>query len=135
MSAQRFRSGQNLDPLALGEMTRQTIAEYSRVSKDPNPMHTDEELAKAAGYPTVYAQGMLGMAYLARHLVGACGVGKLKRIKVRFKTLTWPGEKITCRARVAEVNEKDGKDWVSCEIQTENESGEPKVIGTATFEA
>jgi acyl dehydratase len=98
-------------------------------------MHVDEELAKAAGYPTVYAQGMLGMAYLARHVVGVCGVGKLKRIKVRFKTLTWPGEKITCQARVTEVNKQGKSDWVTCEIQTENESGEPKVIGTATFEA
>jgi acyl dehydratase len=135
MSAQSFKSGQSLSPLALGEMTKETIAEYSRVSKDPNPMHVDEELAKAAGYPTVYAQGMLGMAYLARHLTGVCGVGKLKRIKVRFKTLTWPGEQITCRARVTEINKQGKSDWVTCEIQTENESGEPKVIGTATFEA
>ena len=122
-----MKTGDDLPPLAIGEITREMIAEYSRVSKDPNPMHTDEELAKEMGYPSVYAQGMLGMAFLARHVSGH---GKLRRIKVRFKTMTWPGERITCRARVTEV--QDG--LVTCAIQTENQDGEAKVVGTAVIE-
>jgi acyl dehydratase len=127
--------GEELAPLAIGEVTREIIAEYSRVSKDPNPMHTDEELAKSMGYRGIYAQGMLGMAYLARYVVGVCGVGKLRRIKVRFKTMTWPGERITCRARVTSVEQHGGIQRVTCDIHTENEDGEPKVVGTTTFEA
>ena len=67
-SSVRYSVGDELDPLVIGEITKELIAEYSRVSHDPNPMHTDEELARSAGHPTVFAQGMLGMAFLARHL-------------------------------------------------------------------
>jgi acyl dehydratase len=130
-----YRVGLELEPLAAGEITRELIAEYSRVSKDPNPMHTDEELARAMGYPGVYAQGMLGMALLTRHLVGICGVGRLRRIKVRFKTMTWPGERITCRAKVTSVERVGDVQRVTCDVHTENKDAEPKVVGTATFEA
>jgi acyl dehydratase len=133
-SATPYSVGEELDPLVIGEITKEQIAEYSRVSHDPNPMHTDEELARSAGYPTVFAQGMLGMAFLARHLTDLAGVGSLRRIKVRFQTMTWPGETITCRAKVTDLQEADGRSLVTCEIHTENQSGEPKVVGTATFE-
>jgi acyl dehydratase len=129
-----YRAGQELEPLQIGEITRPMINEYSRVANDLNPMHTDEEFAKASGYPTVFAQGMLGMAHLARHVVGISGVGKLRKIKVRFKTMTWPGEVITAKAKVSEVRLDGDKQLVTCDIQTENQDGEPKVIGTATFE-
>ena len=134
-SSVRYSVGDELDPLVIGEVTRELIAEYSRVSHDPNPMHTDEELARSAGHPTVFAQGMLGMAFLARHLTDLAGVGNLRRFKVRFQTMTWPGETITCRAKVADLQETDGRSLVTCDIHTENQNGEPKVIGTATFEA
>jgi acyl dehydratase len=130
-----YNVGDQLAPLEMGEITKELIAEYSRVSKDPNPMHTDEELARSMGYPGVYAQGMLGMAFLTRHLVGICGVGKLRRIKVRFKTMTWPGERITCRARVASVERIGETQRVTCDVRTENEEGVSKVVGTATFDA
>ena len=126
-----YAVGDELETLLIGEMTKELIAEYSRVSNDPNPMHTDEELAQAAGYPTVFAQGMLGMGFLTRYLVETCGVGHLKRIKVRFKTMTWPGEQITCVAKVTAVQGND----VTCDIHTQNQDGVPKVIGSATFEA
>ena len=126
--------GAELEPLLVGEITKEIIAEYSRVSKDPNPMHTDEEFAKSMGYAGIYAQGMLGMAFLSRHLVGICGIGKLRRIKVRFKTMTWPGERITCRARVTSIEAMGAQKRVTCDIHTENEDGVPKVVGSATFD-
>lgn len=130
-----YRVGDELPPMVAGEVTRELITAYSQVSMDPNPMHTDEELAQAMGYPTVYAQGMLGMAMLARHLGQVAGLGKLERIKCRFKTMTWPGETITCRATVTAVEEQGGKQLVTVDIHTENQNGEPKVLGEAAFEA
>ncbi len=129
-----YRVGDELPPMVAGEVTRELITEYSRVSNDPNPMHTDEELAQTMGYPTVYAQGMLGMAMLAKHLGQVAGMGKLRQIKCRFKTMTWPGEIITCRAKVTGVESEGRKTLVEVEIHTENQHGEPKVLGDATFE-
>ncbi len=130
-----YRVGDELPPMVAGEVTRELITAYSQVSMDPNPMHTDEELAQSMGYPTVYAQGMLGMAMLAKHLGQVAGMGKLRQIKCRFKTMTWPGETITCRAKVTGVESEGSKTLVKVEIHTENQNGEPKVLGDATFEA
>lgn len=130
-----WKPGDPLPALEVGEVTKELIAEYSRVSHDMNPAHVDEEFAQQMGYAGIYAQGMLGMAFLTRHLASAAGVGKLRRIKVRFKTMTWPGEHITCRADVTSVETVDGHSRVTCDIRTENEEGVPKVVGTATFEA
>lgn len=129
-----MKVGDELAPLAIGAITKEQIAQYSRAANDPNPMHVDEELAQAAGYPTVFAQGMLGMAFLARYVeqLGG-GPGCLRHIKVRFKTMTWPGEIVSCRARVTEIRDAEREQLVTCEIQTENERGEPKVVGTATY--
>ena len=128
--ARELRVGDELPTLDVGTVTRELIADYSRVSKDPNPMHTDEELAKSAGYPGVFAQGMLSMAFLAHCMTSYCGVRNLRQIKVKFQTMTWPGEHITCRARVSQVAGR----LVTCDIQTENQDGQAKVVGTATFE-
>jgi acyl dehydratase len=126
--------GEELPPLAIGTITREQIAGYSRAAHDMNPMHTDEEFAKASGYPTVFAQGMLSMGFLARYLVELGGVGCVKKIGVRFKTMTWPGETIRCCGRVVEVSRSGGKRVVRCDIHTENEASEPKAIGSATLE-
>jgi len=134
MTSAAYEVGLELPPLEVGEISKEQIAEYSRVSHDPNPMHTDEELARSAGYPGVFAQGMLGMAFLTRYLTEVAGVGTLRGIKVRFQTMTWPGEWITCRATVTQLEDGEKGPRVTCDIRTENQDGEPKVVGTATFE-
>ncbi len=134
MRSAAYPVGMELPPLEVGEISKEQIAQYSKVSHDPNPMHTDDELARSAGHPGVFAQGMLGMAFLTRHLTEVAGVGTLKGIEVRFQTMTWPGEWLTCRATVTALEEGEKGSRVTCDIRTENQDGEPKVVGTATFE-
>src|SRR5205823_2616688 len=87
-------------------------------------MHTDDAFAQSAGYPGVFAHGMLSMGYLAEFLVQAGGVGAVRRFKTRFAKLTWPGDLITCRGRVTRVADEGGERRVECEMWTENQMGE-----------
>jgi hypothetical protein len=48
--------------------------------------------------------------------------------------VTWPGEWITCRATVTQLEDGEKGARVTCDIRTEKRDGEPKVVGTATFE-
>ena len=125
--------GQELPPLVKGPITRETLRAYADASGDPNPMHLDDEIARAAGYPGVFAHGMLSMGYLGQLLRVAAGVGSVRRFRARFARLTWPGDLITCRGVVTAVREADGVRLVDCEIWTENQDGERKVVGSATL--
>ncbi|MET0198759.1 MAG: MaoC/PaaZ C-terminal domain-containing protein [Rhodococcus fascians] len=50
-------------------LTRTQIVQYAGTSGDYNPLHTDELFAReVAGYPTVFAHGMLTMGMTARLL-------------------------------------------------------------------
>ena len=123
--------GTELLPLVKGPITREDLKRYAAASGDPNPMHTDEEFARNAGYAGVFAHGMLSMGYLGEFLVQAGGVGSIRRFRARFAKLTWPGDVVTCRGRVTAVRDEGAARLVDCDIWTENQEGERKLVGAA----
>lgn len=125
--------GQELPPLVKGPITREDLKAYAAASGDPNPMHIDDEFARNAGHPGVFAHGMLSMGYLGQFLVEAAGVDGIRRWKTRFAKLTWPGDVITCRGRVTAVRDEGGSRLVDCDIWTENQQGERKLVGSAVL--
>lgn len=128
-----IRVGQALPPLTKGPITRDDLKAYAAASGDPNPMHIDEEFARNAGHPGVFAHGMLSMGYLGQFLVDAAGLGALRRFRTRFVRLTWPGEVITCRGTVTRVADEGGERVVECDIWTESQTGERKLTGSAVL--
>ena len=57
--------GAGPEPREYGPLTRTDFVRYQGASGDFNPIHHDEEFAKAAGYPTVFSVGMLQAGILA----------------------------------------------------------------------
>jgi acyl dehydratase len=133
LDAETVAPGQELPPLVKGPITRDHLRAYAAASGDPNPMHTDDEFARNAGYPGVFAHGMLSMGGLGQLLVQAGGAGSIRRFRTRFAKLTWPGEVISCRGRVTRVTDEGDMRLVECEIWTENQEGERKLVGGATL--
>jgi acyl dehydratase len=133
LEAGRVAVGQELPPLVKGPITKEDLKAYAAASGDPNPMHTDDEFARNAGYPGVFAHGMLSMGYLGELLVRAAGVGAVRRFRARFAKLTWPGEVITCRGKVTGVRDEGREHLVECDIWTENQAGERKLVGSAVL--
>ncbi len=73
---------------------------YAEASGDMNPIHTDPNVAKAAGLPDVILHGLCTMAFAARAVVdGALDghVEDLGRMKVRFAKPVLPGSTLTTR--------------------------------------
>ena len=48
--------------------------------------------AKAAGYPSVFAHGMLTMGLTGKMLTNYVGDGRLTKFGVRFTNQVWPGD-------------------------------------------
>jgi acyl dehydratase len=69
-------------------------ARYAEASGDMNPIHLDDEAAKAVGLPGVILHGMCTMALCARAIVDELAGGdptRLRRLAVRFYRPVFPG--------------------------------------------
>jgi acyl dehydratase len=112
---------------------RTQIVQYAGASGDFNPLHTDEVFTtKVAGYPSVFAHGMLTMGLTGTLLTDAVGDGTLRTFGVRFRSQVWPGDVLTATATVTEVTKKDSETLVALDVETVNQKGEVVVSGTAT---
>ena len=62
--------GDELPVLHLPAVDRTTLALFAGASGDHNPIHIDLNVARRSGMPDVFAQGMLGMAWVGRLMTG-----------------------------------------------------------------
>lgn len=115
------------------DLTRTQIVQYAGASGDYNPLHTDELFAReVAGYPGVFAHGMLTMGMTGRVLTDWVGDGRLLRYGVRFVKQVWPGDRLTATAEVTAVRDEDGTPVADLTVTTTNQDGVEVLTGTAT---
>ena len=112
-------------------ISRHTLALYCGGSGDHNPIHVDSDFAKAAGMPDVFAHGMLSMAYLGQALTGWVPQSALRSYGVRFASITWVGNELTCGGTGTEKFEEDGEKRVRLEVKAADQDGDIKLIGEA----
>lgn len=61
------------------DLKRTQIVQYAGASGDYNPLHSDDKFTKEiAGYPGVFAHGMLSMGMTGKMLTNFVGDGTLK---------------------------------------------------------
>ncbi|ABK68368.1 maoC like domain protein [Mycobacterium avium subsp. avium 2285 (R)] len=106
---------------------------YAGASGDLNPMHYDDELARSAGYPSVFAQGMFSAALLAGFATDWLGARNVRRFGVRFREQVWPGDVLTCSGTVTAVCEESDGDRLTVELTATRQTGGVAVTGTAQF--
>jgi acyl dehydratase len=123
--------GDELPALQLPPIARATLALFGGASGDHNPIHIDTDVARGAGMPDVFAQGMLGMAWIARLLTRWAPQSRLRRFDARFQGITHLGNAIRCTGRVVEKLERDGERRVRVEVQSANQYGQVKIAGEA----
>ena len=126
--------GDEAPPLVVEDVSRTHFVRYAGASGDFNPMHHDDTIATSVGNPSVFGHGMLTAGLMGRVLKDWFGADALRRYQVRFSKQVWPGETLTCTARVAGLRdgEEGGIGLVDVECQVVNQDGEAKLTGTAT---
>lgn len=115
------------------DLSRTQLVMYAGASGDYNPAHSDERWAKEiAGYPGVFAHGMLTMGMTGRMLTDYVGDGRLTYYGVRFTSQVWPGDTLTATATVSEIRAEEGVMIADLEISTTNEEGSEVIKGKAS---
>lgn len=133
LSASKLKVGDTFEQDLVKNLTRTQIVQYAGASGDYNPLHTDEPYAtKVAGYPTVFAPGLLVMAMTGKILTNFVGDGRVTRFGSRFTLQVWPGDDLKSKCTVTEIK-KDGEQlYVELDVETVNQEGKAVLKGYAT---
>ena len=121
--------GDALPSLTKAPITKVQLVRYAGASGDFNPLHTDDSVAQGSGMKGVIAQGILIMGFMGQAISGWIPLRDLKRFKVRFKGVTYPGDVITVKAIVREKRPSSEGEIVLCDIVAQDQNGETKVSG------
>lgn len=133
LSARNLKVGDSHEEVIVDNLTRTRLVQYAGASGDYNPVHTDEIFTtKVAGYPSVFAHGMLTMGMTGKMLTNYVGDGRLTKYGVRFTRQVWPGDSLKAKATVEAIREEGGQHFVDLAVSTTNQDGAEVVSGYAS---
>ncbi len=132
LKASNLKVGDGFRQRLVEDLKRTQIVQYAGASGDYNPLHTDEIFTtKVAGYPSVFAHGMLTMGMTGKMLTDYVGDGRLTKYGVRFTSQVWPGDTLDAVATVEKVFDRDGVKLVELAVTTTNQNGVDVLKGYA----
>ncbi|MCW2861376.1 MAG: MaoC domain protein dehydratase [Actinoallomurus sp.] len=116
-----------------GPLTTRMFARYAGASGDFNPMHYDDTLARSAGHPSVFSQGMHSAALLATYAVDWLGAANVRRFAVRFQEQVWPGDVLTCSGEVTAIERRTDGRLVTARLTATRSNGGVAIGASADF--
>ena len=124
-----IEAGHTLEVVLVEDLKRTTIVQYAGASGDYNPLHSDEVFTtKVAGYPSVFAHGMLTMGMTGRLVTDLVGAANVTSFGGRFTSQVFPGDSLTGKLVVDSVD--DGVARMT--VTTTNQHGVVVFSGQAT---
>ncbi len=127
-----IKVGDAIPALVKPPISHLQLALYAGAGADHNPIHLDEEAAKAGGLPGIIAHGMLPLGFLGQLLTLWVPQKQLRSLSARFVAMAFPGDVITCSGRITGKREQAGEKLVDVEIAAQNQKGENLQLGKAT---
>ena len=132
LSASKLKEGDTHTARLVEDLKRTQIVQYAGSSGDYNPLHTDEIFTtKVAGYPSVFAHGMLTMGMTGKMLTDYVGDARLTKYGVRFTSQVWPGDTLDSTATVKAIKDEGGQKIVELDVATVNQDGVQVLSGYA----
>ena len=128
LKASELKVGECREEVIVDDLSRTQLVMYAGASGDYNPLHTDDKFTtEVAGYPGVFAHGMLTMGMSGRVVTDWVGDGRITKYGVRFAKQVWPGDTLTTTVTVTAI-EGDTADF---SVSTRNQDGDEVVTGYA----
>ena len=109
-----------------GPLSLRDIVRFQGVVGEDNPLHHDIPWAHSFKYPTVFGLGTHQASVLAGYAAHWVGADVVRKFKVRFCDVYWPGDILLYEGTVARkyLEEDTGRRLVDLELQCRRETGE-----------
>jgi acyl dehydratase len=109
-------------PTLVRVVTRDDVKAYAEAGGDRNPLHQDDDVARAAGFPGIIAHGMFTMGHLAACLSRwAGGPDRVRRLSAQFRAPVYLDEEIVAGGRVKRVDAERGVAVLDCWVTLERD--------------
>ena len=129
LKASDIKVGDTREEVIVDDLTRTQLVMYAGASGDYNPLHTDDKFTKeVAGYPGVFAHGMLTMGMTGRLVTDLVGAENVTSFGGRFTSQVFPGDTLTGHLTVDAV--EGGVAQMT--VETKNQDGVTVFAGKAT---
>lgn len=116
-------SERRVGPIMLTDLVR-----YAGAGGDFNPMHHDDGFARAAGYPGVFAMGLLTAGLLSGYVEDAIGRERLRRFSVRYTDQVWVGDVLVMAGQRC-PSTAHGEDCFDLEVRRNRSDGAVVLTG------
>ena len=97
---------------------------YAGASGDFNPIHIDDEFAKKVGLPGIILQGLCTMAFVYRAAMRDKNPERIKKIKVRFKSVVRPLDVLSIKGKITNIE----NNLETIDLSVKNQRNEDVII-------
>ena len=118
----RVTIGDSPPPVSVGPLTHSDFIRYAGAFGEFNPVHEDIEVARRAGYPDIFAQGMLMGALAANQVRDWLGQERIRSFTARFRAPAFRDDLLRIECRAAALDES--RDRMRLESTITNQAGE-----------
>jgi acyl dehydratase len=123
--------GQSIPELKKHPTTRQLV-QWAGAAEEFYELHYDKDFAISKGFPGVIVHGQLMASFLGQLMTDWAGdEGALRKFKVNYQAIVFPGTDLVCRGTVKNKETLNGENLVTCEIWVERNPGEKVLVGEA----
>lgn len=111
---------------------REQLVKYAAGSGDFNPLHYDPDFPQVQALGDNIVHGRMKYAALGQLVSDWLGhQGWIRRIAVQYRGMDRRGEPFTCRGRIVDLREEDGRRIVELDVWTESSEGQTTTTGRA----
>ena len=114
-------------------LTLTDVVRYQIVSGSDGAGHHDVIAARADGWPNYFSVAMLHGGMLGTYATNWLGAANVRRLKLRFLDVIWPGDVLTYSGKVARKYVEDGEKKVDIELFCSRSDDDVPTLGWATF--
>lgn len=96
--------------------------------------HTDQEMARALGFPDIVVQGMMSVCFVAELLTARFGDGFHRggTLDVRLVNVVWPNDRLATHGMVREIVAEGSRRRALLDVWCGKPDGTVTVVGTAS---
>lgn len=123
-------TGEQLGPLSK-TVTLEMCDAFSGPGKN---YHTDQEMARALGFPDVVVQGMMSICFLSELMTKRFGIGWFQggKLNVSLVNVLWGNEQVSVHGQVREKRMEGERTRFVVDVWCEKVDGTKTIVGTAS---